>query len=111
MHRGDVVIIAQKGVYEGKPRPAVVIQNEDLLADHPLILVCLVTSSGDVTSGAFYRIPVEPNSVNGIKTASIIQVDKIGTIRRENIGQVIGKLEEATLGRVNTALALFQGLT
>ena len=22
MHRGDIVIIAQRGVYEGKPRPA-----------------------------------------------------------------------------------------
>ena len=111
MRRGDVVIIAQKGAYEGKPRPAVVIQNEDLLADHPSILVCLLTTSGDIGSRAFYRIPVEPNSVNGLKSASIILVDKIATIRRENIGRVIGRLEEATLGSLNTALALFQGLT
>jgi mRNA interferase MazF len=111
MHRGDVVIIAQKGAYEGKPRPAVVIQSEDLLADHPSILVCLLTTSGEVNSGAFYRIPVEPNSVNGLKAASIILVDKIATIRRENIGQLIGGLDTATIGRLNTALALFQGLT
>jgi mRNA interferase MazF len=110
MHRGDVVIIAQKGAYEGKPRPAIIIQNDDLLADHPSILVCLLTTSGGAKGEAFYRIPIEPNSVNGLKTASTILVDKIVTIRRENIGKVIGKLGEATLGHLNAALALFQGL-
>ena len=48
IHRGDVVIIAQKGVYEGKPRPAVVIQSEALLADHPSISVCLIWSAASM---------------------------------------------------------------
>lgn len=110
MHRGDVVVIAQKGAYEGKPRPAVIIQNENLLADHPSILVCLLTGSDEGAGGAFHRIPVEPSPVNGLKEPSLIQVDKISTIRRENIGQVIGKLDPKTLGLLNAALALFQGL-
>jgi mRNA interferase MazF len=111
MRRGDIVTIAQRGVYEGKPRPAVVIQNEELLADHPSILVCLLTASQEGTGGAFYRIPIEPSSMNGLKMRSMILVDKIATIRRENIGRVMGRLEETTLGRLNSALALFQGLT
>jgi mRNA interferase MazF len=110
MQRGDVVIISQKGVYEGKPRPAVIIQNENLLADHPSILVCLLSSAGEAASGAFYRIAIEPNSLNGLTKTSIILVDKIAAVRRKNIGQVIGRLDEATLGRLNTALMLFQGL-
>lgn len=110
MRRGDVVIIAQKGVYEAKPRPAVVIQSEALLADHPSILVCLITTTDDAATGAFFRISVAPSSNNGLKTASIIQVDKVVTIRRANLGKVVGRLDEATMGRLNSALALFQGL-
>ena len=110
MHRGDIVIIAQKGAYEGKPRPAVIIQSENLLADHPSILVCLLTTTDEAATGAFYRIPVQPSSANGLNAPSLILVDKISTVRRENVGQVIGSLEAATIGRLNTALALFQGL-
>jgi mRNA-degrading endonuclease toxin of MazEF toxin-antitoxin module len=72
MHRGDIVIIAQRGVHEGKPRPAIVIQHEELLADHPSILVCLLTAAAEAMTGAFYRIPVEPSSTNGLEAASII---------------------------------------
>jgi mRNA-degrading endonuclease toxin of MazEF toxin-antitoxin module len=103
MQRGDVVVIAQKG--EGKPRPAIIIQNEELLADHPSILVCLLTASNDPMGEAFYRIPIEPDSVNGLRTPSLILVDKIATIRRENIGSIIGSLDETRLERLNTALA------
>lgn len=111
MRRGDIVIIAQKGVWEGKPRPAVIIQSESMLADHPSILVCLVTASEETASGAYYRIPVAPSPINGLKAPSLIQVDKISTIVRKNVRQVIGGLDPSTMGRLNAALALFQGLT
>ncbi len=110
IHRGDVVIIAQKGVYEGKPRPAVVIQSEALLADHPSILVCLIFTTDEGAGDAFYRVPIAPSSKNGLNKQSLIHVDKIATIRRNNIGKVVGKLEEAAIGRLNIGLALFQGL-
>src|SRR5947209_10049373 len=110
MYRGDVVIIAQKGVYEGKPRPAVVVQNQALLEDHPSILVCLISAGEQNLDDVFYRIAVQPSSRNGLKEASTILADKIATIRRKNIGGVIGRLEEAALGRLDSALALFQGL-
>lgn len=41
--RGDIITIAQRGIYSGKPRPAVVIQAVGL-EHHPSILVCLITS-------------------------------------------------------------------
>lgn len=110
MRRGDIVIIAQKGVYEGKPRPAIIIQSENLLADHPSILVCLLSTSEEATSGAYYRIPVAPSRTNGLKLPSHIQVDKIATIRRKNVGHAIGTLDPMTIGHLNNALALFQGL-
>jgi mRNA interferase MazF len=111
MRRGDVVIIAQKGLYEGKPRPSVVIQKDEMLVDHPSILVCLVTSTVQGGPEAFYKINVEPSSINGLSKSSTVRVDKIATVRRTNIATVVGTLDEKTLGRLNIALALFQGLT
>lgn len=111
MQRGDVVVIAQKGVFSGKPRPAVIIQADALLAHHPSILVCIITSDPQPASGAYFRIAVTPTEANGLKTASTVVADQIIAVRRQNIGNVIGQLDEATIGRLNTALALFQGLT
>lgn len=108
MRRGDVVIMAQRGIFSGKPRPAVVIQAVGL-DSHPSVLVCLVTSA-DEAGQAPYRIPAAPDSGNGLDRPSLIQADKVETIRRENIHRVIGHLDEATLGRLNIALARFQGL-
>jgi len=110
IHRGDVVIIAQRGVYEGKPRPAVVIQSEALLTDHPSMLVCLVYTAAEAAADVFYRIAVAPSSINGLNKQSVIHVDKIATIRRTNLSKIVGKLDVATIGQLNTALALFQGL-
>jgi mRNA interferase MazF len=110
MRRGDLVTIAQKGEFTRKPRPAVVIQSEGHLADHPWVLVCLLSSTDAAASGAYYRIPVAPSSANGLKVPSLILIDMISTIRRENVGEVIGTLDPMTIGLLNAALAQFQGL-
>lgn len=111
MRRGDIVTIAQRGVYEGKPRPAVVIQADAFLEEHPSVLVCHVTAGGEDEAAAFFRIAVAPSALNGLNAPSIVLVDRISTIRRANIGDIIGHLEEATLARVDAALALFRGLS
>jgi mRNA interferase MazF len=110
MRRGDVVIIAQRGTYEGKPRPAVVIQSDAFLDHHPSVLVCHLTSTDDRASAGFFRVPVDPTDSNGLRSPSAIMVDRISTIRQANVGQVVGHLDEATMARLDMALALFQGL-
>lgn len=108
MRRGDVVIFAQKGEYSGKPRPGVVIQSDALLADHPSILVCILSTRA--AANAFYRIQVHPAEGNGLESPCTLQADKILTVRREKVTKTVGRIDEATLGRLNTALALIQGL-
>ena len=39
-----------------------------------------------------------------------IQVDKVMTVARERIGGVIGRLDDATLLKVNRSLAVFFGI-
>lgn len=106
MTRGDIVAVAQKGVFSGKPRPAVIVQATALLDAPSAVVVCLLT--GDLlTDPPFYRIDVEPDPANGLAKRSQIMADLPTPIRAANIGPRIGALDADTLARLNTALALF----
>ena len=104
MTRGDVVVVSLPGDY-GKPRPAMVIQS-DLFAEHPSVTVLPITSH--LVEAPLLRIGIGPES--GVERESQIQIDKAQTPRRERIGAVIGRVDNATLTAVNRALAVFLGL-
>lgn len=106
MRRGDLLTVAAPGDY-GKPRPALVIQS-DLFAELPSISLCLVTSA--LREAPIFRITVEPSPANGLRQISQIQVDKIMTVARERVGEVIGRLDDATLLKVDRSLAVFIGI-
>ncbi len=106
MRRGDIVTVAAPGDY-GKPRPALVIQS-DLFDALPSVALCLVTST--LRDAPIFRITVDPSPANGLQRVSQIQVDKILTVARERIGGVIGRLDDATLLKVNRSLAIFAGI-
>jgi mRNA interferase MazF len=107
MKRGDIVLVAAPGDY-GKPRPAVIIQSGRFIETHSSILVCLITSS--LFDAPLFRIHVEPTPANGLKAASQIMADKIITMKREKVGDTIGRLDNETLLNLNRSLALFIGL-
>jgi mRNA interferase MazF len=106
MRRGDFVTVAAPGDY-GKPRPALVIQS-DLFDELPSVALCLVTS--DLRNAPIFRITVDPGSGNGLQSVSQIQIDKILSVSRERIGGVIGRLDDATMLKVNRSLAVFAGI-
>lgn len=106
MRRGDIVAVAAPGDY-GKPRPALVIQS-DLFDVHPSVTLCLITST--LRDAPIFRITVDPSAANGLQRVSQIQVDKALTVARERIGGVIGRLDDATLLKVNRSLAVFIGI-
>ena len=107
MRRGDVVVVAAAGDY-GKPRPAVVVQTNAFPETHPSVVICQMTS--DVVDAFDFRVTIEPNEENGLRTRSQVMADKPVTVRRERIGQMIGRLTDADIGRVNIALAFVMGL-
>jgi len=106
MRRGDIVTVAAPGDF-GKPRPALVIQS-DLFDALPSVALCLITST--LRDTPIFRITVDPSPANGLQRVSQIQVDKILTVARESIGGVIGRLDDATLLKVNRSLAVFVGI-
>ena len=106
MRRGDLVTVATPGDY-GKPRPALVIQS-DLFDDLSSVTLCLFTST--LLEAPLFRITVDPSSENGLQRISQVQVDKIVTVKRLRVGGVIGRLDDATMLKVNRSLAVFIGI-
>ena len=103
--RGDLVRASLQGDY-GKPRLALVIQS-DLLTDLESVVLCPVTS--DLRNAAF-RVTVEPNPANGLRTLSQVMVDKISTLPRIKISDPFGRLDEERMKMVDRALLLVVGV-
>ena len=106
MRRGDFVTVAAPGDY-GRPRPALVVQS-DLFDELPSVTLCLVTST--LRNTPIFRITVDPSAENGLQRISQIQVDKVMTVARERVGAVIGRIDDATLLKLNRSLAVFIGI-
>jgi mRNA interferase MazF len=103
--RGDLVMVSLQGDYD-KPRPALVIQS-DLLTELDSVVLCPVTS--DLRNAAF-RVTVEPNPANGLRTLSQVMVDKLATLPRTKISEPMGRLDEERMKTVDRALLLVVGV-
>ena len=106
MSRGDLVIVAAPGDY-GKPRPAVIVQSDAIPESHASVVICQMTSE---LAEADFRITIEPGPETGLRARSQVMADKPVTIRRERIGQRIGRLGASDMARLNVALAFVMGL-
>jgi mRNA interferase MazF len=88
--RGDVVLSVLQGDL-GKPRPAVIVQADELGPDRATIIVCPVSS--DIADTPFFRPAILPSRRNGLREPSMVMVDKIIAVRRERLRAIIGSLE------------------
>jgi mRNA interferase MazF len=107
MRRGDLVTVAATGDY-GKPRPAVIVQTDAFPERHSSVVVCQLTS--ELVEAPDFRVTIDPNPENGLRLISQVMADKPVTIRRERIGQKIGRLSNQDMARLNAALAFVLGL-
>ena len=99
--------MAASGDY-GKPRPAVIVQTDALPAKHASVVVRQMTS--DLMDAPDFRVTIDPDEQNGLRTRSQIMADKPVTIRRERVGKKIGSLEAQDLARLDVAIAFVMGL-
>jgi mRNA interferase MazF len=105
--RGEVWTVTGGSDYTGKPRPAVIVQDNAFLKAAS-VTVCAFTT--DPTTAPLFRLLVEPSATNGLKSASRLMVDKVVTVPRAKIGKRLGVLDEADVAHLNTALIVFLGL-
>ena len=74
MKRGDVVIVVAPGEF-GKPRPAVIVQADELGDRSTSIIVCPLSSA--VARAGRIRPVIEPTPANRLRERSQIMTDKI----------------------------------
>ncbi len=103
MKRGDIVIVADRsaGDFAGKPRPAVVIQ-DNAFEHHASVTVCLIT--GRVRGWEMFRVPIGSDDITGLREPSEVSVDKIQTIRADRVGAHIGRAPGEVMFSVDQAL-------
>lgn len=107
MTRGDVVIVVAPGQL-GKPRPAVVVQADELGDATTSVIVCPLSST---TQGFGHLRPViEPTKGNGLRVESQIMTDKITALRRDRVRDVIGHLDPKQVEVLDRALLIVLGL-
>jgi mRNA interferase MazF len=108
LRRGEIWTGADVADYAGKPRPMVIIQNENFEALDSVTICGFTTDPSDLP---LFRILIEPSKTNGLESMSRIMVDKILTIRKTKLGYRIGQLTDRDIARLNRAIATFLGLT
>ena len=107
MKRGDIWTVAGGKDYAGKPRPVVIVQDDSFDATDS-ITICAFTT--DESEAPLFRLPVEPNERNGLRTACRLMVDKITTVPKSKLGRQLGRLAGEDILRMNRAIVVFLGL-
>jgi mRNA interferase MazF len=107
VRRGEIWTIAGGKDYAGKPRPAVILQ-DDRFDRTDSVTVCAFTT--DPTDAPLFRLLIRPSEANGLRTASRLMVDKITTVPKSKLGTRAGRLSDSDLIRLNRAVVLFLGI-
>lgn len=102
MNRGDIVVVATKGAYTSKPRPALVVQTNRFNETHASITVCPISSNP--LDAPLFRLALPPGTRTGLDHASQVMVDKIVSVPRTAIGRTVGRCDATELDAVDEAL-------
>lgn len=105
--RGEIWSIAGSGDYAGKPRPAVIVQDDSFDNTQSIVVCAFTTTERDAS---LLRLRVEPDTANGLQLTSFLMADKIASLSRDKLGKRIGKLDATTMRSLNRSLIVFLGL-
>jgi mRNA interferase MazF len=107
MKRAEIWTVAGGPDYSGKPRPAVVLQ-DDAFDGMASMTVCPFTTQ--LVEAPLIRLSVEPTKHNGLSATTHVMIDKITTVAKSKLQKRIGKLADEDMLRVNRAVLVFLGL-
>ncbi|MHB1577165.1 MAG: type II toxin-antitoxin system PemK/MazF family toxin [Candidatus Dormibacteria bacterium] len=106
MRRAEIWTVAGGSGYAGKPRPAVIVQDDRFDTDS--VTICPFTT--DSTDAPLFRLEVQPTPSNGLQATSRLMVDKLTTVSRLKVWTRIGVLDDLDLTRLNRAVLVFLGI-
>ena len=104
--RGEIWTVAG-GVYATKPRPALIVQ-DDVFSHTDSVTVLPLTTT--FVQAPLLRLPLPPDTLNGLTQDSWVMIDKLTTVRRLNVVTRIGRISTVQLTEVERLLAVFLGL-
>lgn len=107
MKRGDVWTVSGGPDYAGKPRPAVILQDDAFDATAAITVCPLTTHQVDAP---LIRLAVEPSACNGLRSTSYAMIDKLTTVSKKKLERPVGRLSDDDIVRVNRAIVVFLGL-
>ena len=102
MKRGAIVVVAARGAYTGKPRPAVVVQSDLFNPTHASVTLCPITS--DCVDAPLFRMTLPPGERTGLKDVSQVMIDKIVSVPRTSITAEIGECDADEMETVERGL-------
>jgi mRNA interferase MazF len=100
--RGAIVVVAARGAYTGKPRPAVIVQSDLFNPTHASVTVCPITS--DCVDAPLFRLTLPPGARTGLKKVSQVMIDKIVSVPRAAINAEIGVCDPNEIATVDQGL-------
>lgn len=107
MKRGEIWTVAGGVDYAGKPRPAVILQDDAFDATASTTICPLTTHRVDAP---FMRLQIQPSDRNGLRAGSHVMIDKITTVSKQKLEIRIGQLSSEDIVRINRAVVVFLGL-
>jgi mRNA interferase MazF len=84
------------------------VQTDAFPENQASVVICQLTS--ELVNAPYFRVTIEPKPGNGLRLKSQVMADKPVTVRRERIGQKIGRLGNQDMARLGIALAFVLGL-
>jgi mRNA interferase MazF len=106
--RGEIWTVAGGPAYAGKPRPAVIMQDDRFDANDSII-VCPLTT--DLTPAPMFRLPVQNTAESGLRAPCRLMVDKLTAVPRRQLGRMVGALASDEVRALNRAIFVFLGLS
>jgi mRNA interferase MazF len=93
--------------YAGKPRPALIIQDDAFDATNSIMVCGLTTVELEIQ---LFRLRIMPTESNGLRAVSWLMVDKISAVPKTRLGKRLGRLDDADMVRLSEAVIVFLGL-
>jgi mRNA interferase MazF len=107
MKRGEIWTVAGAPDYSAKPRRVVICRDDRFDATLSVTVCGLTTDSFDAP---WFRLPVAPTELNGLRVLSMLMADKVSTVPRSKLGSLIGRLDADDLIRLNRSIIVFLNL-
>ena len=95
--RGDVILVLfpHSDLRTAKPRPALVVQADNLQTGLPQVVIAMITSRvfrADHPSRVTVPLSAPAGQQSGLLTDSVVMTDNLATVAETEIDRIIGKL-------------------